>query len=51
MINNYKQEIKDIETTVQVQDKQIKSTSVKIKKALKETIDVSSLGGKMLLKY
>jgi len=32
-------------------DKQIKSSAVKIKKAVKETVDLDNLGLKMLVKY
>lgn len=51
MIQSHKQEMKDIESQVLVQDKQIKSTVIKIKKALKETVDLDNLGLKMLWKY
>jgi hypothetical protein len=43
--------MKDIESSCLVIEKQIKSSVVKIKKALKETVDLDNLGLKMLLKY
>lgn len=50
-IQSFKKEMKEIETSCLVIEKQIKSSVVKIKKALKETVDLDNLGLKMLLKY
>jgi|LauGreDrversion4_2_1035121.scaffolds.fasta_scaffold149252_2 hypothetical protein len=47
----HKKEMKDIEAQVSVLDKQIKASAVKIKKAVKETVDLDNLGLKMLVKY
>lgn len=47
----HKKEMKDIEAQVSVLDKQIKASVVKIKKAVKETVDLDNLGLKMLVKY
>lgn len=47
----YKKEMKEIEVAVQSQDKNIKSTSAKVKKALRETVELDSLGVKVLQKY
>lgn len=41
----------DIESAVMALDKQIKSSAQKVKKALKETVDLDQLGLKMILKY
>lgn len=43
--------MKEIESQVMLRDKQIKSSAVKIKKALKDTVDLENLGVKMMLKY
>lgn len=43
--------MKEIESAVMLRDKQIKSSAVKIKKALKDTVDLDNLGVKMMLKY
>lgn len=50
-IQSFKKEMKDIESSCLVIEKQMKSSVVKIKKALKETVDLDNLGLKMLLKY
>jgi len=47
----HKKEMKDIEAQISVLDKQIKASAVKIKKAVKETVDLDNLGLKMLVKY
>lgn len=47
----HKKEMKEIEAQVSVLDKQIKASAVKIKKAVKETVDLDNLGLKMLIKY
>jgi len=51
MINSYKREMLEIETAVVAQDKQVKSSVNKVKKALKDTVDLDGLTSKMLLKY
>ena len=43
--------MKDIEQAVQQQDKNIKSMAGKVKKALRETVELDSLGIKVLTKY
>lgn len=43
--------MKEIEAAVQAQDKNIKSTATKVKKALRETVELDSLGLKVLQKY
>jgi len=43
--------MREIEAAVQAQDKNIKSTSAKVKKALRETVELDSLGLKVLQKY
>lgn len=47
----YKKEMREIETAVQAQDKNIKNTAAKVKKALRETVELDSLGLKVLQKY
>lgn len=47
----FKKEMREIEAAVQAQDKNIKSTAVKVKKALRETVELDSLGLKVLQKY
>jgi len=51
MINSFKKEMLEIETAVVAQDKQVKSSVNKVKKALKDTVDLDGLTTKMLLKY
>jgi hypothetical protein len=43
--------MKEIELAVQAQDRNIKSTAAKVKKALRETVELDSLGLKVLQKY
>lgn len=43
--------MREIETAVQAQDKNIKNTAAKVKKALRETVELDSLGLKVLQKY
>ena len=43
--------MREIESAVQAQDKNIKSTAGKVKKALRETVELDSLGLKVLQKY
>lgn len=50
-IQMFKKEMREIEAAVQAQDKNIKSTAVKVKKALRETVELDSLGLKVLQKY
>jgi len=50
-IQQFKKEMREIEAAVQAQDKNIKSTSAKVKKALRETVELDSLGLKVLQKY
>jgi len=50
-IQQFKKEMREIEAAVQAQDKNIKSSSAKVKKALRETVELDSLGLKVLQKY
>jgi len=43
--------MREIEAAVLSQDKNIKSTATKVKKALRETVELDSLGLKVLQKY
>lgn len=43
--------MKEIETAVSTQDRNIKTTAAKVKKALRETVELDSLGLKVLQKY
>lgn len=43
--------MKEIELSVLAQDKNIKNTTVKVKKALRETVELDNLGLKVLQKY
>ena len=43
--------MKDIEQAVVTQDRNIKSMATKVKKALRETVELDSLGVKVLTKY
>lgn len=43
--------MREIETSVLAQDKNIKATATKVKKALRETVELDSLGLKVLQKY
>lgn len=43
--------MKDIEQAVITQDRNIKSMATKVKKALRETVELDSLGVKVLTKY
>lgn len=43
--------MKEIENAVVTQDRNIKTTSAKVRKALRETVELDSLGLKVLQKY
>lgn len=47
----FKKEMREIEASVVAQDKYIKGTTNKVKKALRETVELDSLGLKVLQKY
>lgn len=50
-IQMFKKEMREIEASVVAQDKYIRGTSNKVKKALRETVELDSLGLKVLQKY
>jgi hypothetical protein len=50
-IQLYKKEMLEIQANVQGSDRAIKSNTVKVKKALRETVELDSLGLKVLQKY
>jgi len=47
-IQLYKKEMREIEASVVSQDRNIKTTAAKVKKALRETVELDSLGLKVL---
>lgn len=47
----FKKEMREIDAAVISQDKNIKNMATKVKKALRETVELDSLGLKVLHKY